>query len=156
MIDVHEQVLIDLKRDEGERLTPYDDATGRPLMKGDALQGNITIGVGVNLSAGISDDESHLLLSGRLKRIMVELNHEYSWWVKCPEPVQCGILNMAYNVGVPRLGTFKRMLSCLQAGDYDGAAREALESHWANQVGERATRIADLFRSCATHTGVAA
>src|ERR1051326_3963736 len=99
-LDVHQAVLEDLDRDEGVRLTPYDDATGKPLLPGDTLVGNITIGAGVNISAGLSADEAHYLKEQRLKRIELEVNREYPWWVKCPDQVQRGLLNMAFNVGI--------------------------------------------------------
>ena len=43
--------------DEGDRNFPYDDATGRTLIRGDTLKGNITVGIGRNISGiGISAD----------------------------------------------------------------------------------------------------
>lgn len=47
---------------------------------------------------------------------------------------------------MPRLRQFRNMLACLQVEDYEGAAREALDSRWANQVGDRARRIAAMIR----------
>ena len=38
------------------------------------------------------------------------------------------------------------MLSALEKGDYNVAAKEALDSNWAKQVGDRANRIAKVFR----------
>ena len=42
-----------------------------------------------------------------------------------------------------------------RAGDYAGAADEALDSRWAHQVGARAERIAALYREAATLVEVA-
>jgi lysozyme len=53
---------------------------------------------------------------------------------------------MALNLGWPRLSAFRNMLAALQAMDYATAAREALDSKWAKQVGARAERIAALYR----------
>ena len=63
-----------------------------------------------------------------------------------PEPAQRALANMAFNLGVPRLSQFKNMLSALEKGDYNVAAKEALDSNWAKQVGDRANRIAKVFR----------
>ena len=50
--------------DEGDRNFPYDDATGRTLIRGDTLKGNITVGIGRNISGiGISADEKALMYS---------------------------------------------------------------------------------------------
>ena len=39
-----------------------------------------------------------------------------------------------------------KTLSALEKGDYNVAAKEALDSNWAKQVGDRANRIAKVFR----------
>ena len=59
---------------------------------------------------------------------------------------QRALANMAFNLGMPTLQRFSRMLRALEAGEYEAAAREALDSRWARQVGARAERIAELFR----------
>jgi len=43
------------------------------------------------------------------------------------------------------------MLTALEAGEYERAALEALDSKWAKQVGKRADRIATLFREGITY-----
>ena len=127
----------DLIRDEGVKLKPYRDTAGK-----------LTIGIGRNLDdVGISEQEARFLLSSDLERVRSQLSHEWPWWITRPESAQRGLMNMAFNLGIGGLSKFPRMLACLQAGDYHGAADAALDSLWAKQVGERANRIADLFRS---------
>jgi lysozyme len=53
---------------------------------------------------------------------------------------------MCFNLGMPRLRQFRNMLAALEAGDFETAAREALDSRWAGQVGARAERIAAQIR----------
>ena len=53
---------------------------------------------------------------------------------------------MCFNLGLPRLLKFKKMIIALEQGYYDQAADEALDSQWARQVGDRAQRIATAFR----------
>ncbi len=55
---------------------------------------------------------------------------------------QDALVNMAYQMGVNGLLGFKRTLHYLQRGDYELAAKEALDSNWAKQTPERAARIA--------------
>ena len=57
-----------------------------------------------------------------------------------------GLINMHMNIGMSRLSGFRNMLSALEDGDYETAASEALDSRWSQQVGNRAKRIADMFR----------
>jgi lysozyme len=58
------------------------------------------------------------------------------------------LFDMAYNLGIPRLAKFQRMLGALDLGLMEEAAKEALASKWARQVGRRAGHHADVFRSC--------
>lgn len=146
-----ELLRADLRRDEGRRLRLYDDATGKDLKAGDTIVGNPTIGDGVNLAEGIADAEADLLTVYRISQKKADLDRECPWWVKCPDDVQRGLLNLAYNEGAAKLlKSSPRMMACIHAGDYAGAARELLDGPYKGQVGERATRIAQLFRNCAT------
>jgi lysozyme len=53
---------------------------------------------------------------------------------------------MAFNLGAQRLRGFAKMIKALASAQYDEAARQALESKWARQVGARAERIAAMIR----------
>lgn len=136
-----DQLRRDLIRDEGA-VKP----TGRHIAYKDSL-GHETIGYGRLLSRGLSDDEAEYLLANDIRDSVAGLGRRYPWWRSMPEPAMRGLANMAFNLGANRLAGFKRMLAALEAGDYEEAAREALDSKWANQVGGRAKRIADLYRS---------
>jgi lysozyme len=59
---------------------------------------------------------------------------------------QVVLANMAFNMGMPTLLTFGRMLGALAEKDWDRAAAEVLDSKWARQVGSRATELAELMR----------
>lgn len=57
------------------------------------------------------------------------------------------LLEMIFNMGLPRLLGFKKMLAAVEAGDFETAAKEMLNSLWAKQVGKRADRLAELMRT---------
>jgi len=61
---------------------------------------------------------------------------------------QLVVMDMAFNMGVPRLKKFKNMWAAIHEKDFPTAAKEMLDSRWANQVKLRATRLAH-----AMHTG---
>ena len=131
-----EQLFDDLVRDEGLKLEIYKCTAGK-----------LTIGVGRNIEdRGITTSEARLLLANDVDIISDELTTNFPWWVSMPEPAHRALANMAFNLGVPRLSQFKNMLSALKKGDYGQAAKEALDSNWAKQVGDRANRIAKVFR----------
>mgnify|MGYP001601661187 CR=1 FL=1 len=132
-----EKLYADLRLDEGLKLKPYIDSVGKT-----------TIGIGRNLTDnGISEQEATNMFYNDISRTSAELDDRIPWWSKMPEPAQRGLANMAFNLGWPRLSQFRMMLAALESSDWIAAAAEALDSTWAKQVGERATRIAELFRS---------
>lgn len=125
----------DLARDEGLRLRPYK-----------CTAGYLTIGYGRNLEGnGITREEADAMLDHDIAVICKDLDKNIPWWRQMPEPAQRGLINMAFNLGWPRLNQFKNMLSALQTGNYYEAAQHALDSKWSFQVGDRATRIGELF-----------
>lgn len=133
------QIITDLKRDEGVVLHAYQDSMSF-----------WTIGIGRLIDqrkgGGISEKEAVMLLTHDLERITADLDTRIPWWAHQPEPVQRALVNMAFNLGVPGLMGFKGMLAALQARNYVEAAKAALDSKWAKQVGDRARRVADLIR----------
>lgn len=57
------------------------------------------------------------------------------------------LISMAYQMGADGLRKFKRMLAALNAGDWELAEKEALDSEWAKQTPERAKRHAEMLRT---------
>lgn len=62
------------------------------------------------------------------------------------DPVRQSVLiDMAYNLGGPRLGQFKKFRAALEAGNFSEAAAELLNSLYARQVPNRAKRNAEMI-----------
>jgi lysozyme len=142
-----EHVTGQLQADEALRLKPYDDATGKELRPGDRLIGKLTIGIGRNLTDnGISGAEAYMLCNNDVRGTTRELGRALPWWSKMSDNRQDALLNMAFNMGVPRLLGFKNALALLEAGRWDAAAAEFLNSKWAGQVGDRAKRLAQAIK----------
>jgi len=126
-----------LMRDEGVVLHAYRDALG-----------NLTIGVGHNLDAkGISHRAVMVILADDINDARHDLVAALPWVTKLDMARQDALTNMCFNMGIVGLQGFTNMLAALQAGDWATAAREALQSKWATQVGERATRLAHQFET---------
>lgn len=125
-----------LARDEGLRLRPYKCSAGK-----------LTIGFGRNLEDnGISREEAEQMLQNDIDDVVRELQtiKQYNYL----DPIRQTVLaNMAYNLGVPTLKKFRNMLANISLGDYSNAAKEMLNSKWARQVGDRATRLAEIMRT---------
>lgn len=119
---------------EGNKGFAYDDATGRPVKTGDRLQGNLTIGVGHNLSAKpLSARVRTLILDEDLDECQIDLM-AFSWFLKTDAVRQRALLDFRFNVGGAKFRTFKKMLAALERMDYRAAADELQASLWASQV----------------------
>lgn len=122
-----------LKHHEGFESKPYYDT-----------EGHLTIGFGRNLDAlGISEDEAAYLLKNDIKRCIKELS-QYSWYLTQPDVVRMALVNMCF-MGINKLCGFTRMITALIEKDYTKASIEALDSKWANQVGQRAKDVAMMI-----------
>lgn len=125
-------LVAQLKRDEGLRLTPYKDSVGK-----------LTIGIGRNLDdVGISTEEAEFLLNNDIQRAASDLVKALPWTANLDRVRNAVLVNMAFNLGIRGLLQFKNTLSLIQQGKYDQAAEAMLQSRWANQVGDRAGRLA--------------
>ncbi len=121
-----------IKSHEGYRGYPYTDTTG-----------HLTIGYGRNLDARpLSRDEAEHLLRNDLAQIERELRVHLPLYDSLDEVRQGALLEMGYNLGVDGVLGFHRMIAALRSGDFAAAAKEAIDSLWAKQVGQRAHRIA--------------
>jgi lysozyme len=111
----------------------------------------ITIGVGRNIDPsggiGLSHDEIDYLLANDVKRVSVELLLTFSWYAELDEVRKDAMIDMCFNMGLPRLSKFKKSLAAMATEDYETAATEFLDSNWAKQVGDRAITITDMIRS---------
>ena len=141
-----ERLATQLAEHEDGRLQVYDDATGRPILPGDTVQGHPTIGVGRKLDddRGVSHDEAMMLLQNDL--VWVARKAEtYGFWGKLDTARQMVVMNMIFNMG-NRFDGFKKMHAAMDAGDYAEAAVQMLDSRWAAQVKGRANMLADQMR----------
>lgn len=130
------QGLAQLKIDEGLRLKPYRCTADK-----------LTIGYGRNLEdVGISKDEAEYLFANDIKEAESELRHAFPWFEELAETRQDVLVNMCFNLGLTRLLGFKKFLKAVSLGEYETAAHEMMNSAWAEQVGDRAKRLARLMR----------
>ena len=132
--------LIDqLTLHEGSRQFVYKDTTG-----------HWTIGVGRNISIGgmgLSEEEILYLLKNDIRRVDKELEKAFKFYVGLDPVRRDALINLCFNIGLPRLRKFHLALRSLEVGDYEDAAIELLDSLWASQVGKRAEDIAHMIRT---------
>ena len=147
-----------LVKHEGLVLTVYQDTLGID-----------TIGIGRNLKdRGISDEE--------LKEMNIEsIDHIYKYGITEVDAVylatndvqivekellqahpcvdsldsvrQLILMDMAFNMGVPRLCKFVKMWNAIHNEKFEAAAKEMLDSRWASQVKSRAIKVANAMHN---------
>lgn len=132
-----EKLFDQLVEHEGLELKPYK-----------CTAGYLTIGIGRNLDdRGITEDEARLLCNNDIEIVEHELARNFPV-VTGLDDVRCRVLlDMAFNLGIPRLSAFRKMWGALEEGNYEQAAVEMLDSRWARQVGRRATRLSQMMET---------
>lgn len=144
-IENDRKFLSQLKRHEGFSLEAYLCPAGK-----------LTVGWGHNCEAVpvpgvekvgdvISLGSAEILLFQDVKAVAGELDDKLPWWRKIEEPRQAVLLNMAFNMGVPKLLGFKRALSAAMDEDWNKAAFELADSRWAEQVKHRSRELITQF-----------
>ncbi len=141
MTDANDRLLIkELERDEGRVPYAYQDSLGF-----------WTIGIGRLIDkrrgGGLSNEEIDYLKLNDIARFKRELDAKLPWWRDLDPVRQRVVVNMAFNLGVGGLLTFRNTLAHVQAGRYDQAAAGMLASKWAKQVKGRADRLAQMMRT---------
>tara|TARA_R100001440_G_scaffold9720_2_gene18104 strand:- start:1584 stop:2075 length:492 start_codon:yes stop_codon:yes gene_type:complete len=148
-----EDLVNKLIKHEGLRLQVYKDTLGID-----------TIGIGRNLEdRGITDEEldwmdipsvdtvyehgiteadAMYLAQNDVQIVEQELLRAHPCVENLDAVRQLVLIDMAFNLGVPRLCKFKKMWAAVHAKQFDVAAKEMLDSRWATQVKSRSTKLA--------------
>ena len=138
---------------EGLRLQVYEDSLGIA-----------TIGIGRNLedrgitpaelewmdipnmaivhTMGITEADAVYLAQNDVQIVEEELVRAHPCVDKLDAVRQLILVDMAFNMGVPRLSKFKKMWAAIHEEDFPTAAKEMLDSRWATQVKGRSTKLA--------------
>lgn len=123
--------------EEGLRLQPYVDTVGK-----------VTIGVGRNLTdVGVSHDEAMILLDNDIAHAERDLDRALPWWRDLDPVRQSVLIDMAFNMGLPTLLTFRSTLTDVREGHYRDAAQGMRNSLWHRQVGQRAENLARMMET---------
>ena len=126
-----------LIRHEGIRLKVYRDSLGIE-----------TIGCGRNLrDRGITYPEALVLLDNDIAIAEAELFVAFPWMLTLTQTRREVFVELAFNMGVPRLKGFAKALAAAEDGDWETCADELLDSTWATQVKGRAVTLATIIRT---------
>lgn len=128
-----------LKRQEGVSKFAYEDHLGY-----------ITVGVGrcldPEMGLGLSDDEINYLLRNDIERCYSELS-VFSWFYDLNQTRQEALVSMLFQLGLTKFLGFKKTLKYIAEGKYEQAAKEMLDSRWAEQTPNRANEISYMIET---------
>ena len=132
-----------IARHEGLRLKPYRCGANK-----------LSIGYGRNLDdVGISKAEADAMLAADVTIAYTEASG-FDWFTGLNGPRRAAIVDMIFNLGLPRFRGFKNTLMYLDQADYIGASAEILagtghggRSRWYVQVGQRAEEISEMLKT---------
>jgi lysozyme len=132
-----ERLAAQLRLHEGVEHKPYK-----------CTAGYLTIGVGRNIEErGLSDDEINYLLNNDVNIATDELVATFDWYADLDPIRQRVVVDMVFNLGMPRFKQFKNMIAALEEGDWTEASDQMMDSRWAEQVGLRASRLATMMET---------
>jgi lysozyme len=137
MIDI-ERLKYSLIRHEGMKLKPYTCPAGK-----------LSIGVGRNIEDnGITEEEALFLLEGDIRSTIKECEDEFNrFWYQLNDARKQVLVEMAFNMGLPRVKKFEKFLTAVSKGNFREAASEMMNSLWASQVKKRAVEMAAIMKT---------
>lgn len=133
----------EIKADEGLRLEAYPD----PLTKAEPY----TIGYGhtkgVKKGDKITKEQADEFFEEDFEDAVTAAAQAVPFFSALDGPRKGALVNMAFNLGGPKLAEFHGTLNALDSGDWNSAALHLMNSRYARQVKGRAVRLAYRLRT---------
>ena len=144
-----DQLRETLKIDEGVKYEIYNDHLGYPTFGIGHLVVESDEEHGKPVGTPISEERVNAVFDKDVAVMVDEAKKIFPNLDTLPEEAQQVIVNMTFNMGRPRLSQFKKFIAGVNAGDWNKAAIEMMDSRWAKQVGARAERLRDRIKALA-------
>ena len=96
---------------------------------------------------GITEKDARYLAENDVQIVEEELLRAHPCVDRLDSVRQLILVDMAYNMGVPRLCKFEKMWNAIHEEDFPNAAKEMLDSRWAIQVKSRAVKLANAMHN---------
>ena len=90
---------------------------------------------------GLTEEEAYYLCMNDIAIVEKELLENKPIVNQLNDVRQMVLVDMAFNMGVPRLKLFKNMWLAIEKVNYPLACEEMIDSRWASQVGNRAMKL---------------
>ena len=144
-----DQLREELKIDEGVKYEIYLDHLNLCTFGIGHLVLSTDPEYGQPVGTPVSEERVNKCFDSDVQQVLSDCKTLYSNFDLLPEEVQLIIANMMFNMGLPRLSKFKGMRAGVDAGDWNRAADEMVDSRWYKQVTNRADRLVQRMRALA-------
>lgn len=129
-----------------ESIKRHEDLSLKPAPDPDGV--THVIGYGRNLErTGITMSESEYLLLNDVERCYKSATRLIERFDLLSDQRQGVLIEMVYQLGEGGVFGFRKMIEAVEAGDYEKAAAEMLDSKWAQQTPARAQELAKVMHS---------
>jgi lysozyme len=122
-----------LATEEGFRAKAYHDT-----------KGNLTIGYGFSIGAGITQIAARALLEAQTQEFATALGR-YSWFVGLDDTRASVLIDLAFNDGLAGLLHFPKMIAAIGARNWQAAHDELLDSEAARELPTRYSALAKIL-----------
>ena len=137
----------ELKEDEGCKYEIYLDHLGLPTFGIGHLVTEWDQEYEKEVGTEVSEERVNNCFVADIHGTIKDCNILYSNFSELPGEVQLILANMMFNLGRPRLTNFVRMREAVNKGDWQEAKIQMLDSKWAKQVPNRASRLSERMGS---------
>ena len=137
----------ELKLDEGCKYEIYLDHLGLPTFGIGHLVTEWDQEYEKEVGTEVSEERVNNCFVADIHGTIKDCNILYSNFSEIPGEVQLILANMMFNLGRPRLSKFVRMREAVNKGDWQEAKIQMLDSKWAKQVPNRASRLSERMGS---------
>jgi lysozyme len=144
--NVFDRIKAQLKQHEGFSAVPYRDAKGWSIGYGHYINTGSKPESPYNKNNPLPADEAERLLDQDINKA-IKHAEKLPGWQNANDESKIGLIDFMYNVGPGTAAKFKDTMAALQAGDFETAAEEILDSDYAKQVKGRAITVANQIRS---------
>lgn len=147
MIAIHEGIVLNVYQDHLgiDTVGIGRNLQDRGITDGELLFMNKTIDDVYD--NGLTEEEAYYLCMNDIAIVEKELLDSKPIVNQLSAVRQMVLVDMAFNMGVPRLRLFKNMWLAIEKVNYPLACVEMLDSKWANQVGKRAVRLSEAMKN---------
>lgn len=108
---------------------------------------NAELGRTDNLDSGITKAEAFILLENDINSVLKAIHKNIPFFANLDDERQYALVDMVFQMGISGVLKFKKMLSNLGVGNYKQAAVECLDSKYAKDTPNRATRVAECIET---------